>query len=291
MFKNLSAWAMNDRRMRRLAWRVSRRIYSQARGEEQQPDNFLLNGEGYLQQCVIRAMPTSGEVTFVDIGANRGDWTAFLLDALPQSRLSAGGVRIEAFEPAPLVLQDLRPRLAALDKSGVIKLHPIAISDEVGTARMAIMSEHGGTNSLSFDSETSRQALGVIDVEKTTLSDFCTRNRIGRLMLAKGDTEGHDMQVLRGARDMLAAGRIDVFQFEYNHRWIYARAFLKDVFDLVADLPYRVARIQPKSLDVFEAWHPELERFFQSNYALVREPALTWFDARRRRFDDSNTCA
>ena len=153
------------------------------------------------------------------------------------------------------------------------------------------MSETGGTNSLNFDQALSRNALGFVDVEKTTLTRFCDENGIAKVALAKCDTEGHDLLVLRGARDLLAAERIDVFQFEYNHRWVIARAFLKDVFELIDGLPYAVARIEPDHIEVFPEWHPELERFFQSNYLLVRKPALVWFDARECRFDESNTYA
>jgi hypothetical protein len=94
--------------------------------------------------------------------------------------------------------------------------------------------------------------------------------------------------VLRGAYELLREERIDVLQFEYNHRWIYSRAFLKDVFALVADLPYEVARITPDALETLPGWHFELERFFEANYLLVRRPALDWFACRRGGFDASN---
>ena len=156
---------------------------------------------------------------------------------------------------------------------------------------MAVMSSIGGTNSLHFDAAVTEQALSFVEVEKLTLSDFCNGAGINQLHLVKCDTEGHDLLVLRGASELLKAGRIDVFQFEYNHRWIYAHAFLKDVFDLIDGLPYRLARVQPRSIEVFEAWHPELEHFFQSNYVLVRQSALPWFTAHMGRFDEANTYA
>ncbi len=278
---------MSSPAARRIAWRSSRRLYSIARGEEQRPDSFSINGEGYVQECAIHACAGSGAFAAVDVGANQGDWTVCLLERLPPGTRA----RIDLFEPAPRLADKLRVRLAGIDKSGVTKLHGAAVSDSPGTARLAIMSDHGGTNSLSFDADTAKQALAMVDVEKVTLSGFCDAEAIPHVHLAKCDAEGHDLLVLRGARDMLAAGRIDVFQFEYNYRWIFARAFLKDVFELVEGLPYKVARVQPRSLEVFETWHPELDRFFQSNYVLVREPALKWFATGGGRFDDTNTCA
>ena len=282
---------MSSPALRRLAWRTSRRLYSIARGEEQLPDNFDVNGVGYVQDCVVKANGAAARLSFIDIGANQGDWTAALLARLPPQSHDPARARLDLFEPAPALAENLRNRLALIDKAGIAKLHAAAVSDAQGTAKLAIMSAHGGTNSLSYDKDTARQAMEFVEVAKVTLADFCAAENITHVHLAKCDAEGHDLLVLRGARDLLASGRIDVFQFEYNHRWVYAHAFLKDVFDLIEGLPYRVARVQPRSIEVFEAWHPELEHFFQSNYVLVRQPALPWFNAHMGRFDDANTYA
>lgn len=282
---------MSSPALRRLAWRGSRRLYSIARGEEQLPDNFEVNGEGYVQDCVVKAAPATTILSFIDIGANQGDWTASLLARLPPQYLDRARARLDLFEPAPALAENLRKLLATIDKAGIARLHAAAVSDSSGSANLAIMSDHGGTNSLSFDKNTAKQAMEFVEVAKVTLADFCAAENIAHVHLAKCDAEGHDLLVLRGARDLLAAGRIDVIQFEYNHRWVFAHAFLKDVFDLIEGLPYRLARVQPRSIEVFEAWHPELEHFFQSNYVLVRQPALAWFKAHLGRFDDANTYA
>lgn len=97
--------------------------------------------------------------------------------------------------------------------------------------------------------------------------------------------------MILGAQGALAAGRIDVLQFEYNHRWVLCRAFLKDVFDIIEGLPYNLARIDRTPLTVFDAWHPELDRFFQSNYALVHDRALGRFPVHRGNFEGANTYA
>ena len=125
----------------------------------------------------------------------------------------------------------------------------------------------------------------------TTLDAFCREEKIDRINLAKCDAEGHDLRILRGARPLLQSGRIDVFQFEYNHCWVFSRAFLRDVFTLVEGLPYVVVRVTAQSLEVHDTWHPELERFFQSNFALVHRNALQWFKTRDARYSGANTLA
>lgn len=154
---------------------------------------------------------------------------------------------------------------------------------------MAIMSETGGTNSLHFDGSCGAPPGGWVDVKTETLIDFCARMQIDHIHIAKCDTEGHDLKVIEGARELFASGRIDVFQFEYNHRWVFSRSFLKDVFDLLKDMPYKIGRLEPCSIELFDAWHPELDRFFQSNYVIIREPALSWFKTHAGSFDKFNT--
>ena len=282
---------MSSPSLRRLAWRSSRRLYSIARGEEQLPDNFEINGEGYVQDCVVKALAAAAMPSFIEIGANQGDWSASLLARLPPQSHDPACAQLDLFEPAPALAGNLRKRLASIDKVGIARLHAAAVSDAQGTAKLAIMSDHGGTNSLSFDESTAKQAKEFVEVAKVTLNGFCVTENIAHVHLAKCDAEGHDLFVLRGASELLKAGRIDVFQFEYNHRWIYAHAFLKDVFDLIEGLPYRLARVQPRSIEVFDAWHPKLKRFFQSNYVLVRQFALPWITVHIGRFDEANTYA
>ncbi len=274
--------------LRRLAWRAGRHLYCGARGEVH--NDLAENGETYVQACVLRGTDrTASALTVFDIGANRGDWTRALLAQLPEARLAS--TRLFACEPIPATRTKLEEALAGMDGGNVVEVLPLAMSDRCGSAEMLVMNESGRTNTLEFDGAMGSQARDRVSVETVTLDSFCSSRGIARIDLVKCDAEGHDVRVMEGAMPLLESERIDVFQFEYNFRWIYGRSFLKDVFDLVGALPYRLARIRPRHIEVLDAWHPELERFFEGNYVLVREPALAWFDARFGRFDETNTYA
>ena len=108
--------------------------------------------------------------------------------------------------------------------------------------------------------------------------------------MIKIDTEGNDLRVIQGAVDLLRNGKVGVVQFEYNHRWIYSRSYLKDVFDLVRDTPYRIAKVCSTSLEVYVEWHPELERFFETNYALVHERLTDQLKCDFVRIGSGNAC-
>jgi FkbM family methyltransferase len=273
--------------LRRFAWRIGRHIYCRARGEPR-TDDILTNGEAFVQRTLIASNENVDHFCAIDIGANQGDWTLPLLDVLPAELASKEKTCIHAFEPVALTRQRLSAAVASRARGGLVKVHALALSDRSGRAKMGIVSSTGGRNSLVT---TELEPSDVIEVETMTLAEFFSQHRIDRVQLVKVDAEGHDLAILKGAHQLLAAERIDVVQFEYNHAWVFSRAFLKDVFELVAGLPYAVARSRQHGIEVLDEWHPELERFFHCNYLLVRKPALAWFPAKHGRFDSSNTYA
>ena len=109
--------------------------------------------------------------------------------------------------------------------------------------------------------------------------------------MVKIDTEGFDLLVLRGAQRSLCDGRIGVIQFEYNWRWLPNHACLRDVFDLIADKPYRLAKLVGEALEIYEEWHPELDRFFVTNYVLLRKDSPLCSLGSAVHFDQSNVGA
>jgi FkbM family methyltransferase len=268
-------------------WRLGRRLYCSARGEPS-ANNIRTNGEAYVQACVAKALPADTTLVAMDIGANQGEWTLSLLEALPAERRRRGNVEFHLFEPVPTTVETLRRRVDHDEFGKIAQIHSLAMSDKSGAASIAVMSETGGTNSLHLEKTGGTPPGGWVGITTVTLTEFTRQHGIEHIHLAKSDTEGHDLAVLRGARELLSARRIDVFQFEYNHRWVFSRSFLKDAFELIEGLPYRLGRIMPSHLEIFESWHPELERFFEANYVLVDVAALGWFDARSGRFNESN---
>lgn len=272
---------------RRLVWRVGRALYRNARADV--PNGIDENGE---RDAIGRSLDASaqfpGRLVYFDIGANVGDWTAALM-AEAATRGLTDHVEVHAFEPVTSTFAALEGRLATLPSRGSVRSVKQALSDSEGVARIHVTAERAGTNSLNKD-PTSASAQ-TEEVLTTTLTAYCDAHRIHEIHFAKCDAEGHDMAVLRGAKELLRQERIRVLQFEYNHRWVYARQYLRDVFDLVEGLPYTVGKVLPGRVELFASWHPELERFFEGNYALVHQSARAWLNARPVTIDHSNTFA
>lgn len=288
---------MNDRlgdvlahypRVRRFVWRTGRKLYAAARHEQIQLE-ISDDGEAYLQAQVIKHAAQYETLQILDIGANQGDWTAAFIAQRALKQRDAGSLNIHLFEPVPATRARLLDRLPQISGGHNCVVHPYAVSDKAGTAPMAIMSETGGTNSLHDDGHP--PPGGWVEVQTVRLTDFTMNYGIDRIHLMKCDTEGHDFHVIQSAHELLEANRIDVLQFEYNHRWIYSRTYLKDVFDLIRNLSYRLGKLVPDGLEIYSEWHPELDRYFQSNYVLIANHATSWFKLHSGTFDVSNTYA
>lgn len=268
---------------RSFRWRIGRAIYMDARGDI--PNDMKTNGELLLQRCVVNAWMNKkysrSRFIAIDVGANRGEWIAHLLGLMPDDA-GESGVSVAAFEPEPTTAELLRRRFKTDSR---VMIEELALTSLSGQSTLYVTGPVLGTNSL----HPTDQHQYAIDVSTETLSDYCKRHAINNIDVVKCDTEGNDCEVIRGASDMLASEAISVFQFEYNYRWVFARRFLKDVFDTIAGLPYRLAKLQSDHLIVFDKWHFELDRYFEGNYVLIHERAIEWMPTRIAKWDASNT--
>ena len=251
--------------VRQFLWRASRIVYTLSRGEKE--NDPRRNGEYRLIDEVLKgASSNSAHVNLIDVGANKGDWSATVTT---KAKSSGTLVNLHLFEPAPDTLHHLETRFK---NNKAIFIKPFAVSDVAGSALFYYSEGLKGTNSLSPLNNASELKVTV-----TTLDDYLESESIMSVSLIKCDAEGNDLNVLRGAYKSLESERIMVIQFEYNHRWISNRHYLKDVFDLVDNLPYFVGRLCAHQIEIFDKWNPELERYFEDNYVLVHKDAIRSF--------------
>lgn len=258
--------------LRRIFWRLGRKMYTAARGDSQNDPGT--NGEYWLLRHVL-TLPATTKV-LLDVGANKGNWSAKAIEMAGATQ----ALNIHAFEPS----QATRLMLAArFPDSNAVTVQPYALSDSTGEATFYSEEVGGGTNSLSSSSGSKSEI-----VKLTTVDIFLKETDIAEVSMMKIDTEGFDLLVLRGAENALNAGRIEVLQFEYNWRWLLNHASLRDVFDLIADKPYRFGKLVGETIEFYDGWHFELDRFFENNYVLIRKDSKLCWIGKSFQFDYAN---
>jgi FkbM family methyltransferase len=232
------------------------------------------NGESSLQRWALD-LTHERRVPVLDVGANVGRWSSSMLAASREAgRL--GDLDLHAFEPSAYTFARLTEELDGQD----VTLHRVALSDRCGSSVLHIMAPAAGTNSLHRLPGVPRDTE---EVATTTLDAQAQELAMDWIALVKIDAEGHDLSVLRGAQTLLAQQRISIVQFEYNRCWIYARSFLRDAFEMLEPLGYRIGKLTPRGVEFYPRWHPDLETFVQSNYVActpgVAEsmPSVPWW--------------
>jgi FkbM family methyltransferase len=190
----------------------------------------------------------------VDIGAHVGDWTGHLL-AL------GSPVRIHAFEPSPSAYAVLAQRY---DGEAGVEVHNLGL----GAVHGQVVFYDGGVGSTasSFLRRRNAGTTKVLEVAVTTLDRFMSEHGIAHLDLVKIDTEGFEMEVFRGMREVLKRQSVGCVQFEYGGTWIEARETLAGTREFLQQHGYRVFRLLPNGVCRAER---DQDTFKYANYLAV----------------------
>jgi methyltransferase, FkbM family len=130
-----------------------------------------------------------------DVGAAIGQFSIFA------AKLPCAVVH--AYEPSSINVATLRANIKQNDVCKRVEVHQIALSNESGSAIFA-------TAGQAWMSSLSSQAQNGERVSVRRLSDELERVGASHLSVLKINVSGHEPEVLAGAVEVLAAGRVDV---------------------------------------------------------------------------------
>lgn len=147
--------------------------------------------------------------TFFDVGANEGGTSLKVTKQFPEAR-------IFAFEPHPNTFARLKD---ATREYTAIEAVQVALGAEAGD-RIMHTYENSLLNSLlpnaQFPVRFGQVSSPPMQVRCTTVDVLCTERGIKKIDVLKIDTEGFDLEVLKGAQTMLDQGAISFIYFEFN---------------------------------------------------------------------------
>ena len=139
-----------------------------------------------LAALITRQVPHSS--TVIDVGANIGLSTILL------ARMAE---RVIAFEPSPPNVAFLRRNLK---RNGItnVEVHAVAASSEPGTLRFHV-AQFGAGSHVVAAGHVSGNTISTVDVPAVTLDE----TDLPPIAFIKIDAEGHEPDVLAGARQLL----------------------------------------------------------------------------------------
>lgn len=187
--------------------------------------------------------PVGGRHVVLDIGASRGWFFHCWKDWCPQAEVHAFEPRREAYEEARA--------LYGADPS--IRLNCVALGDRVGSRELRVMERSPASSSFlehipeawaEIRFETGEVARRTVPV--TTVDEYCRANGIGFVYLMKVDVQGHELEVLEGAKGTLPV--VDHILVESAIRPLYRGApRFSAVFDWLTDRGFHLLAMR--------AWH------------------------------------
>lgn len=196
-------------------------------------------GSGWAMSAEAKAaqeMITGDAPVLFDVGANRGTWTAQLRGLFPTAKFFL-------FEPQPACLEILEQ-----NRPPDSVLIPHAVSSVCGEPVQLYSS--GKTDSKASlhqrrDSYFSDWNFSTHEATTVTLDDTIREYELDRVDFLKMDVEGHELNVLEGAKASLESGKIQALSFEFGSGNINSRTYFHDFWDLLHPLGFHVYRVLP----------------------------------------------
>lgn len=185
-------------------------------------ESTYVTGEEYI----IRKLLNSGSPLIFDIGANDGQGSLLFTHY-------NSNAEVIALEPNTAVFNKLVKNV-----NGKVRCLNLAAGERATKLKLYNpqnnpTSEHTTLYSsvLTGIHHTASHA-SVVKVD-TLDHIYKTLNLKKKIDLLKIDVEGHEMNVLKGAKNLIKQGKIKSIQFEFNSMNVYSRVYLKDFIELL----------------------------------------------------------
>lgn len=159
----------------------------------------LLRGlvETSVQQAFVRSIAPGARVW--DVGANLGFFS------LLAARLTGPGGHVVAFEPVPGNAAAVRKNAELNGFGGIVEVREEAVSSHAGHAPLHVVADASWSHLA--DRGEHRLTRETVEVPTVTLDELVASGTLAPPDLLKIDVEGSEVDVLRGARAVLAKHR------------------------------------------------------------------------------------
>jgi len=211
------------------------------------------NGETWLLESLSSLDPR----VVLDVGANVGSWTSIALRAFPSAT-------VHAFEPIEATYAKLVATHGSTPR--VVTSNVALTSNDAGPLTMWT----GSDSTLASTVKQPNRPGQETSVQSASGDAYCRQAGIDHIDLLKVDTEGHDLEVLRGFTGLIESGGIDVIQFEFTLFAVFVRTWLRDFHDLLGPAGYSIGKLYPSWID-WTAYDASDERYLRCNFVAARQ--------------------
>lgn len=188
----------------------------------------------------------SSKPVIFDVGANQGQTVVKLKKIFPSSS-------IHAFEPSPGTFSKLKDNTAGLENAFLWNYG-------VGSSEGKLNLNENQCDDMSSFLELGEKGWGKVEkqvsVDVVTLDRFLEKHQIETIDLLKIDTQGFELEVLKGALQTLQSNQVRLLYFEVNFAPIYkGLPSFTEVIDYCTSNGFDLVAIYPcQYIDGKAAW-------------------------------------
>jgi FkbM family methyltransferase len=200
------------------------------------------NGEFFILEFLLKHCKS-----FVDVGANRGEWSDKVLN-------SSSNVRsLHLFEPQLKLYKDLCSKFSSEN----INVSRTPLSNEVSEVNFT---DEGRSSRISANFNKRNRVI------HTDRLDNIVKEPIDFI---KVDCEGHDFKVILGSEEIIGNKLNKFISFEYNDLWLEQSSSLIKCIEFFRDFNYKIYRINQNNIVDFD-YYLLGDYYRYSNFIAVR---------------------
>ncbi len=233
-------------------------------------ENAMASGEYFLINKILKKnFENIAKPVIFDVGGNVGNYSLMLTKGLPHAL-------IYAFEPNGNTYNQLLANVGNLVNCINLGMGVEEKSEKIFTYSNNLTSSHASIYGGVFRTFHRAENVVELDIQMTTLDLFCEREKLTCIDFLKIDTEGNELNVLKGGTKMLSEMKVNIIQFEFGECDVYSRVFLLDFYAMLPD--YNIYRLDSERLIPLYQYDSTNEIFRYQNFIAVRKdfPFQDW---------------
>lgn len=179
----------------------------------------------------VRSYIAAENPILFDVGANEGQTIKKMIATCPEAI-------IYAFEPGKKCFESIKSTF----KHSNVNLHNLAIGEICGVVEFNEYS-WSALNSVLKRAYGTATIDNTYSVEVVTIDTFCKKNGIRTINLLKTDTEGYELNVLKGASEMIKQNKVQFVYVEilFNENYVGQSSF-GEIYNFLIENSFELVR-------------------------------------------------
>lgn len=185
---------------------------------------------------IDKVLEQGDDLIVFDVGVNEGQHLSIFLSKSIRFKLYA-------FEPNDKKYKRLTERF----KTNNFVINCLGLDNIVGKKDFykirSAFAKFEGLSSCFFRDVFNRLEYDKVTINCDTIDNYCKNNNIDKIDFLKIDTEGNELNIIKGAKELLQNKAIRYIQFEYGLCWKDSKASIGECIEFLNSFGYKIYQL------------------------------------------------